>query len=46
MGQKKGETVAEDRASGRRMTPYLTPITLHHVWDWGMDARGLAWAGV
>lgn len=46
MEQKKGETVAEDRASGRRMTPYFTSISPDDVWDWGMDAKGLAWAVV
>ncbi|WP_279062024.1 hypothetical protein [Bilophila wadsworthia] len=44
MEQKKGETVAEDRASGRRMVPYFTSISPDDVWDWGMDAKGLAWA--
>ena len=46
MEQKKGETVAEDRASGRRMVPYFTSISPDDVWDWGMDAKGLAWAVV
>ena len=46
MEEKKGETVAEDRASGRRMTPYFTSISPDDVWDWGMDAKGLAWAVV
>lgn len=40
MEEKKGETVAEDRASGRRMTPYFTSISPDDVWDWGMDANG------
>ena len=46
MEQKKGETVAEDRASGRRLVPYFTSISPDDVWDWGMDAKGLAWAVV
>ena len=46
MEQKKWETVAEDRASGRRMVPYFTSISPDDVWDWGMDAKGLAWAVV
>ena len=46
MEQKKGETVAGDKASGRRPVPYFTSISPYDVWDWGMDAKGLAWAVV
>ena len=46
MEQKKGETVAGDKASGRRPVPYFTSISPYDVWDWGMGAKGLAWAVV
>src|SRR5699024_11810279 len=26
--------------------PYFTSISPYDVWDWGMDAKGLAWAVV
>lgn len=41
-----GAARAWRRASGRRMTPYFTSISPDDVWDWGMDAKGLAWAVV
>lgn len=46
MEPKRGETVEEDRVGGRRMTPYFISISPDDVWDWGMDAKGLAWAVV
>lgn len=46
MEPQRAETVAEDRASGRRAVPYFTSVDPDDVWDWGLDERGLAWAVV
>ncbi len=43
MEPARAQTVAADRAAGRRPFPYFVDVDADAVWDWGIDDKGLAW---
>lgn len=43
MESPAGDTISEDKRAGRRLVPYFVDIDANDVWDWGIDAHGLAW---